>query len=86
MREMYVSADDDGQAPVVIVAHDWGALVGFRLATEAPVLADRFILSNSVHVRSYITVHLSYINVLLCLASASTSKYPESSCRHWADA
>jgi pimeloyl-ACP methyl ester carboxylesterase len=64
MREMYVSADDDGQAPVVIVAHDWGALVGFRLATEAPVLADRFILSNSVHVRLYSPIHLSYINML----------------------
>ena len=50
MREMYASVGDSGQAPVVIVGHDWGATIGFRLASEAPVLADRFILSNSLHV------------------------------------
>jgi len=51
MREMYASYDENGQqAPVIIVAHDWGACIGFRLASEAPILADRFILSNSFHV------------------------------------
>jgi pimeloyl-ACP methyl ester carboxylesterase len=50
MRDKYASVGEAGQAPVVIVGHDWGALVGFRLASEAPVIADRFILSNSFHV------------------------------------
>jgi pimeloyl-ACP methyl ester carboxylesterase len=31
---------------VVIVGHDWGALIASRLAIEAPLLADRFIVSN----------------------------------------
>ncbi|PGH32461.1 hypothetical protein GX50_04761 [[Emmonsia] crescens] len=31
---------------VIYVGHDWGALLGFRLASEAPRLADRFILTN----------------------------------------
>ena len=34
----------------IIVAHDWGCVIGFRLAAEAPQLADRFILSNGPHV------------------------------------
>jgi pimeloyl-ACP methyl ester carboxylesterase len=57
MRDMYASADDNGQAPVVVVGHDWGAIIGFRLAAEAPVLADRFILSNGLHVSLYATTH-----------------------------
>lgn len=36
----------------VIVAHDWGCVIGYRLAAEAPQLADRFILSNGPHVSS----------------------------------
>ncbi|OAX80807.1 hypothetical protein ACJ72_04850 [Emergomyces africanus] len=31
---------------VTYVGHDWGAVLGFRLASEAPQLADRFILTN----------------------------------------
>lgn len=34
----------------IIVAHDWGCAIGFRLAAEAPALADRFILTNGPHV------------------------------------
>ncbi|EEH44183.1 uncharacterized protein PADG_00472 [Paracoccidioides brasiliensis Pb18] len=33
-------------AKVILVAHDWGAVIGFRLASEAPQLVDRFILTN----------------------------------------
>ncbi|KAF2668531.1 alpha/beta-hydrolase [Microthyrium microscopicum] len=44
MRDTYLS---ESPGPVVVVGHDWGALIGFRLASEASVLADRFILSNS---------------------------------------
>jgi len=32
---------------VIIVGHDWGCIIGARLAAEAPQLADRFILSNA---------------------------------------
>lgn len=31
---------------VVIVGHDWGCVLAMRLASEAPQLADRFILTN----------------------------------------
>jgi pimeloyl-ACP methyl ester carboxylesterase len=53
MRDQYIPGDEGkprSSSRVVLVAHDWGALIGFRLASEAPQLADRFILSNSIHV------------------------------------
>lgn len=46
---------------VIIVGHDWGCIIGARLAAEAPQLADRFILSNAPIVRNFDhlpTVHL----------------------------
>ena len=59
MREM-VEEDTTARAEVdglyvedrktFIVGHDWGCLVGMRLAAEAPCLADRFILMNAPHV------------------------------------
>lgn len=53
MREAYLappSSDASQKAPrVLIVAHDWGALLAFRLASEAPELASRFIVSNAAH-------------------------------------
>jgi pimeloyl-ACP methyl ester carboxylesterase len=53
MRDQYIPSEEGSprsSSRVVLVAHDWGALIGFRLASEAPQLADRFILSNSIHV------------------------------------
>ena len=35
-----------GSQQVYIVGHDWGCVLAFRLASEAPGLADRFILAN----------------------------------------
>jgi len=58
MRELYgIDGEDDMEMPkrekrVIIVGHDWGCIIGSRLAAEAPQLADRFILSNAPHVRS----------------------------------
>ncbi|KAI5291039.1 hypothetical protein KEM52_000271 [Ascosphaera acerosa] len=40
------SAGTGTRARTIIVAHDWGAAVAFRLASEAPQLADRFIIAN----------------------------------------
>ncbi|KAF2275445.1 alpha/beta-hydrolase [Westerdykella ornata] len=51
MREQYLS--DGGK--LIMVTHDWGTIVGARLASEANQLADRWILANGVipqHVRS----------------------------------
>ncbi|TID24367.1 abhydrolase domain-containing protein 9 [Venturia nashicola] len=48
MREKYLNPEDEN-AKVIVAAHDWGAVIGFRLASEAPELADRFILSNAIH-------------------------------------
>jgi len=51
MREIYLRTEGDGsldsEGKVLLVAHDWGALCGFKLAAEAPQLADRYILANS---------------------------------------
>lgn len=50
VRDQYKVYDGDGRTKrrVIIVAHDWGAILAFRLAAEAPQLADRFIISNGV--------------------------------------
>lgn len=57
MREQYLSGNEAciGQGEVesnkvFIVGHDWGCVLGYRLASEAPCLADRFILTNGPHV------------------------------------
>jgi pimeloyl-ACP methyl ester carboxylesterase len=65
MRKTYLPVDESDlqtRGPVVVVGHDWGAMVGFRLAAEAAGLADRFILSNSIHVGlpRYSHVSLAY--------------------------
>ena len=57
MREQYLGGDnaEDGQKEgqdnkVFFVGHDWGCLLGYRLAEEASCLAHRFILTNAPHV------------------------------------
>lgn len=49
MRAQYIDAEKE--STVLLVAHDWGAVCGFKLASQAPQLADRFILMNSTLVR-----------------------------------
>lgn len=44
MREKYLKAG----GRVVMVTHDWGAIIGARLAAEAPELADRWILTSAL--------------------------------------
>lgn len=39
-------------AKVVLVTHDWGGIICARLASEAPQLADRFIIMSAVLVRA----------------------------------
>ncbi|KAF2757824.1 alpha/beta hydrolase [Pseudovirgaria hyperparasitica] len=47
MREKYFIDSDPER--VIIVTHDWGSVIGFRLAAEAPQLADRFIICSVLH-------------------------------------
>jgi hypothetical protein len=47
MRKQYLHPD----RKVVIATHDWGALVGARLASEAGQLADRWIITSGIIVR-----------------------------------
>ncbi|KAJ4337993.1 hypothetical protein N0V87_004341 [Didymella glomerata] len=44
VRKQYLQPD----RKCVVVSHDWGALVSARLASEAPELADRFILASAI--------------------------------------
>ena len=56
MRDLYVEREGEPEGrheglpqrgqQVYIVGHDWGCVLAFRLASEAPGLADRFILTN----------------------------------------
>ncbi|KAK8225360.1 Alpha/Beta hydrolase protein [Phyllosticta capitalensis] len=47
MRERCIQEEDDDRGQVVIVSHDWGAAVASRLASEAPQLADHWILTSA---------------------------------------
>lgn len=44
MRKQYLQAD----RKLVIATHDWGALIGARLASEAAQLADRWIITSGM--------------------------------------
>ncbi|KAI5308577.1 hypothetical protein KEM55_005370, partial [Ascosphaera atra] len=47
LRERYdLHGGSTGKRKAILVAHDWGAAIAFRLAAEVPALADRFIISN----------------------------------------
>jgi pimeloyl-ACP methyl ester carboxylesterase len=52
MRETFLTTKANGEAlrSTYVVAHDWGAILAFRLAAEAAALADRFIITNGPHV------------------------------------
>ncbi|EFQ98031.1 catalytic/hydrolase [Nannizzia gypsea CBS 118893] len=67
VRDQYKVDDgnDRTKRRVIIVAHDWGAILAFRLAAEAPQLADRFIISNGV------LVGLMNDNIHLSIESAN---------------
>ncbi|KAK4985178.1 hypothetical protein LTR50_006123 [Elasticomyces elasticus] len=46
----------------IVVGHDWGGLIAYRLAAELPSLADRFIVVNSAyptHAKHRITDYIS---------------------------
>lgn len=53
MRELYLSMSETGHGPVIVAGHDWGCVIASRLAAEAPVLADRFIISNAFVVSTH---------------------------------
>lgn len=56
MGEHYGIDNEEGgkrKRKVIIVAHDWGCVLAYRLAAEAPQLADRFILTNGPLVSLY---------------------------------
>lgn len=44
MRELFLQEDKR----VVVVTHDWGALIGARLASEAKDLADHWIITSAI--------------------------------------
>lgn len=52
MRETY---NESGEKNTIIVGHDWGCVLAFRLAAEAPSIADRFVLTNGPHVGGNVT-------------------------------
>lgn len=59
MREEYIASQVDEAGKVFVVSHDWGSIIGYRLASEAPQLADRFIISCAVYVWEKSTITYS---------------------------
>jgi alpha/beta hydrolase fold len=68
MRDTYLSTTTNrlSTTNTYIVGHDWGCVLGFRLASEAPTLADRFILTNAPHVCISLPHPSSYLADLYC--------------------
>ncbi|KAJ4304732.1 hypothetical protein N0V90_000259 [Kalmusia sp. IMI 367209] len=60
MRENYLKEG----AKFVVVSHDWGAVIAARLASEAPQLADRFIITSAL------IPEQAYSNAMTKVASA----------------
>ena len=58
MRDKYILQENSEETNTFIVGHDWGCVLGFRLAAETSCLADRFILTNAPHV--------SYVRLRIC--------------------
>jgi pimeloyl-ACP methyl ester carboxylesterase len=48
---------------IIIVTHDWGAIVGARLAAEASVLADQWIIASAFIVGSPKSPQTAHANV-----------------------
>jgi pimeloyl-ACP methyl ester carboxylesterase len=64
MREAFLSPD----GKLVMVTHDWGGIVGARLAAEAKELADRWIITGAVipqQVHSTIMTHVASASQML---------------------
>lgn len=54
VRALYGSEDEEtgrDLSKTYILGHDWGCVLAYRLAAEAPGLAERFILTNGPHVQ-----------------------------------
>lgn len=49
LRKHYLTAPG---AKCVLVGHDWGAVIGYRIAADTRDLFDIMITMNSVHVRA----------------------------------
>ena len=47
-RMEHVESAKNEADKLIIVSHDWGAIIAYRLAAEAPWLANRYIMINSI--------------------------------------
>lgn len=67
MRDRYIPVEETEVTNTFIVGHDWGCVLGFRLAADAPCLADRFILTNAPHVNNPIPDSWPFVLTTLAL-------------------
>lgn len=51
----------DERGRVVVVSHDWGSVIASRLASEAPQLADHFVLTSAVLVSTSSSLRSSFL-------------------------
>lgn len=58
MRQQFLQDDKK----VVVVTHDWGALIGCRLVAEAKALADHWIITSAI-----IVSHIGQAMLTVCL-------------------
>jgi pimeloyl-ACP methyl ester carboxylesterase len=52
LKHRYLDLDADEAARCILVGHDWGGVVGYRLAAESKGLIDEFVAVNSIYVSS----------------------------------
>jgi pimeloyl-ACP methyl ester carboxylesterase len=49
-RYLWYMRDNDRAVKCILVAHDWGGLIAYRIAAETENLVDRVVAINTVYV------------------------------------
>ena len=50
LKELYLSPPSSDETQCVLVGHDWGGAIAYRVAAETAGLVDSVIVLNSTHV------------------------------------
>jgi pimeloyl-ACP methyl ester carboxylesterase len=52
LKRRYLKSVPEDIARCILVGHDWGGVVGYRIAAESTGLIDEFVAVNSIYVRT----------------------------------
>lgn len=50
LKRRYLRSTDDKECLCILVGHDWGGALSYRIAAETAHLVNRIVIINSMHV------------------------------------